>query len=196
MQLHWNTAKLMESSDLKRVLIHLKVVSSSSSKKDLQNTVRQHLSEEHANKLQGAQQAVEQAEQANAQAHAENVLGKINSLEVSAALQHFNKLDITSLKTLLMHCKVPFVVGSQRKQVQQLVFENLPATERQKLQDARQQLVEAEATRNAAREVERQLHQAHEQAAAHQHTISAVFIRATRRIYKLQYTSMARGHNI
>jgi len=100
----------LESSDLKRFLTHrLKVVSSSNSKTDLQNTVRQHLSEEHANKLQGAQQAVAQAEQANAQAHAENVLGKIHSLEVSAALQHFNKLDITSLKTLL----IPVVYGTR-----------------------------------------------------------------------------------
>jgi hypothetical protein len=72
------------------VVAHLNVVLSSSSKKDLRKIVRQHLSEEHASKLQGAQHAVEQAEQANAQAHAENVLGKINSLEVSAALQHPN----------------------------------------------------------------------------------------------------------
>ena len=126
---------------------------------------------------------MEQAEQADAQAHAENVLGKINSLEVSAALHHFNKLDIPSLKTPLVHFKVTFVVGSQRKPVHQLVFENLPTTERQKMQDARQQLVEAEATRNAAREVERQLHQAQEPAAAHKHNISAVFIRATRRMH-------------
>ena len=72
------------------MVAHLNVVLSSSSKKDLRKIVRQHLSEEHASKLQGAQQAVEQAEQANAQAHAENVLGKIHSLEVSAALQHPN----------------------------------------------------------------------------------------------------------
>jgi hypothetical protein len=139
----------LESADLKGILTHLKVELSGSSKKELQNLLETHLSEGLVQNLQAGRDAVEQAGAAEDQTHVDDLMDKLETLGATAAVQYFSRLDVSSLKHILSHLKVAVVAGSTKKQVQQLVCENLPGG---LLQEAYQVLADAEATKLAARE--------------------------------------------
>ena len=100
-------------------------------------------------KLQGAESAQQQAGEASARADADDLGGKILTLEPKEALRHFKQLDIERLKSVLAHYKVPVEAASTKKHVQQLLLDNLPTGQKRLLQAGREQL-EAEAQETEA----------------------------------------------
>mmetsp|Transcript_5660 Transcript_5660/g.9791 ORF Transcript_5660/g.9791 Transcript_5660/m.9791 type:complete len:405 (+) Transcript_5660:129-1343(+) len=153
--------------EVKKILTHLGAKYTTTNRKDLQNMLRDHLPDEIKLKLKEAEDEAKETEKTKAQAEGEDLLGKINSLTPSEALQMFNKLDINSCKSVLVNFfKVGWISGSNKKQAQQLVLENLPTAEKQKLQEAQKQVLDTEALRNSATAARKE-QQLQEWAAAH-----------------------------
>ena len=115
------------------MLTHLKVTFNNGGKKELQTLLRDSLPSELKDKLREAESELHLASEASARAAADDLKDKILTLEPKAALQHFNKLDIEGAKSVLAHYKVLMDTASTKKQLLQLLLDNLPAERQARL---------------------------------------------------------------